>query len=80
MALAPFHLLVPIEAARATTLRGLDRYRKTGVTSALIAAALKAAKRAGAVALEAYPVDANKTPSAERPGNKYFRIIELLHG
>jgi len=32
-------------------------YRKRGVTSALIAAAVKAAKRAKAPALEAYPVD-----------------------
>jgi GNAT superfamily N-acetyltransferase len=32
-------------------------YRKRGVTTALIAAALKAAKRAKAPALEAYPVD-----------------------
>lgn len=32
-------------------------YRKQGVMSALIAAAVKAAKRAGAPALEAYPVD-----------------------
>jgi GNAT superfamily N-acetyltransferase len=32
-------------------------HRKQGVTSALIAAALKAARRAGAPALEAYPVD-----------------------
>jgi GNAT superfamily N-acetyltransferase len=32
-------------------------YRKRGVAAALIAAALKAAKRAGAPALEAYPVD-----------------------
>jgi GNAT superfamily N-acetyltransferase len=43
-------------------------YRKTGVTSALIAAALKSAKRAGAVALEAYPLDANKTASASWTG------------
>ena len=43
-------------------------YRKTGVTSALIAAALKAAKRAGAVALEAYPLDAKKTASASWTG------------
>jgi GNAT superfamily N-acetyltransferase len=35
-------------------------YRKQGVTSALIAAALKAAKRARAPALEAYPVDTGK--------------------
>jgi len=32
-------------------------YRKHGVASALIAAALQAAKRAKAAALEAYPVD-----------------------
>ena len=34
-------------------------YRKRGVTSALIAAALSAAKKAGAPALEAYPLDRN---------------------
>jgi GNAT superfamily N-acetyltransferase len=43
-------------------------YRKRGVTSALIAAALKAAKKAGAPALEAYPLDANLTPSASGTG------------
>src|SRR5947208_5661171 len=43
-------------------------YRKQGVTSALIAAALKAAKRAKAPALEAYPLDADKTPSASGTG------------
>ena len=43
-------------------------YRKRGVTSALIAAALDAAKRAGAPALEAYPLDANLTPSASSTG------------
>jgi GNAT superfamily N-acetyltransferase len=43
-------------------------YRKRGVTSALIAAALDAAKRAGAPALEAYPLDANLTPSASHTG------------
>jgi GNAT superfamily N-acetyltransferase len=32
-------------------------YRRRGITSVLIAAALRAAKRAGAPALEAYPVD-----------------------
>jgi GNAT superfamily N-acetyltransferase len=32
-------------------------YRRKGVTAALIAAAIKQAKRAGAPALEAYPVD-----------------------
>jgi GNAT superfamily N-acetyltransferase len=49
-------------------------YRKRGVTSALIAAAIKAAKRAGAVALEAYPLDANKTPSAS--GTGYATTLE----
>lgn len=43
-------------------------YRKRGITSALIAAALKAAKRAKAPALEAYPLDADKTPSASGTG------------
>jgi GNAT superfamily N-acetyltransferase len=43
-------------------------YRKRGITSALIAAALKAAKRAKARALEAYPLDAVKTPSASGTG------------
>jgi GNAT superfamily N-acetyltransferase len=43
-------------------------YRKRGVTSALIAAALKAAKRVKAAALEAYPLDADLTPSASGTG------------
>jgi GNAT superfamily N-acetyltransferase len=43
-------------------------YRKRGVTSALIAAALKAAKRAGAPAVEAYPLDAAKTVSSSSTG------------
>jgi len=43
-------------------------YRKRGVTSALISAALKAAKRAKAPALEAYPLDGNKTPSTSFTG------------
>lgn len=43
-------------------------YRKRGVMSALIAAALDAAKRAGAPALEAYPLDADLTPSASHTG------------
>lgn len=43
-------------------------YRKRGVVSALIAAALKAAKRAKAQQLEAYPLDADKTPSASGTG------------
>jgi GNAT superfamily N-acetyltransferase len=43
-------------------------YRKRGVTSALIAAALKAAKRFKAPALEAYPLDGDLTPSASFTG------------
>lgn len=43
-------------------------YRKHGVTSALIAAALKTAKSAGAPALEAYPLDGDLTPSASSTG------------
>lgn len=43
-------------------------YRRRGVTSALIAAALQAAKAAGAPALEAYPLDADLTPSASSTG------------
>jgi GNAT superfamily N-acetyltransferase len=43
-------------------------YRKRGVTSALIASAIDAAKRAGAEALEAYPLDADLTPSSSHTG------------
>jgi GNAT superfamily N-acetyltransferase len=43
-------------------------YRKRGVTSALIAAALKAAKRVKAPTLEAYPLDGALTPSASGTG------------
>jgi|SRR5687768_15074015 len=43
-------------------------YRKRGVTSALIAAAVETAKRAGAPALEAYPLDADLTPSSSHTG------------
>jgi GNAT superfamily N-acetyltransferase len=43
-------------------------YRQQGVTSALIAAALKLAKRAKAPALEAYPLDAELTPSTSSTG------------
>ena len=43
-------------------------YRKQGVTSALIAAALKAARRAKAPALEVYPFDADESPSASGTG------------
>jgi GNAT superfamily N-acetyltransferase len=43
-------------------------YRKRGVTSALIAAAVRAAKRQRAPALEAYPLDGDLTPSASFTG------------
>src|SRR5688572_16223482 len=43
-------------------------YRKRGVTSALIAAAVEAARQAGASALEAYPLDGDLTSSASDTG------------
>ena len=43
-------------------------YRRKGVASALIAAALDTARRAGAPALEAYPLDAALTPSSSHTG------------
>jgi GNAT superfamily N-acetyltransferase len=43
-------------------------WRRQGITSALIAAALAAAKRAKAPALEAYPFDATVSPSASGSG------------
>jgi GNAT superfamily N-acetyltransferase len=43
-------------------------YRRKGVTTALIAAAVKAAKHAKAPALEAYPLDAALTPSSSSTG------------
>lgn len=43
-------------------------YRRRGITSALIEAAVKAARRAGAPALEAYPLDGDLTPSASGTG------------
>jgi GNAT superfamily N-acetyltransferase len=43
-------------------------YRRKGITAVLIAAAVKAAKKAGAAALEAYPLDAKLTPSASGTG------------
>lgn len=57
-------------------------YRKKGITAALIAAALEVAKRAGAPALEAYPLDADLTPSASGTGyvstfeRAGFKVIE----
>ena len=43
-------------------------YRRQGVTAALIVAALKAAKRAGAPALEAYPFDAEVSGTSSSTG------------
>ena len=43
-------------------------YRRKGVTEALIGAALNAARLAKAPALEAYPLDAELTPSASSTG------------
>lgn len=43
-------------------------YRRRGVTAALISAAVKRARRANAPAVEAYPLDAAKTPSASGTG------------
>lgn len=43
-------------------------YRKKGVTTALITSALEAAQKAGASAVEAYPLDAKLTPSTSHTG------------
>lgn len=43
-------------------------WRKKGVTSALIAAAIETARKAGAPALEAYPLDAKLSPSSTNTG------------
>jgi GNAT superfamily N-acetyltransferase len=43
-------------------------YRRRGVTIALIVAALDAARRAGAAAIEAYPLDATLTASTSHTG------------
>lgn len=42
--------------------------RKRGVTTALIEAAIDTARRRGAVAVEAYPLDAELTPSTSHTG------------
>jgi GNAT superfamily N-acetyltransferase len=44
-------------------------YRRRGVASALIDAAVKAAQQAGAPAIEAHPLDARLTPSASSTGH-----------
>jgi GNAT superfamily N-acetyltransferase len=43
-------------------------YRRRGITSALIKAAVKTATRAGVSALEAYPLDGDLSPSASGTG------------
>lgn len=43
-------------------------FRKRGVMTALITTALDIARKAGAPALEAYPLDADLTPSASHTG------------
>ena len=43
-------------------------YRKKGVTTALIRAAIETAKKAGAPALEAYPLDGDLSPSSTSTG------------
>jgi GNAT superfamily N-acetyltransferase len=43
-------------------------YRRRGITAALIAAAVKFGKEAGATAVEAYPLAAELTPSASGTG------------
>jgi len=43
-------------------------HRRQGIATALIEAALRAAKHSGAPALEAYPFDADKSPSATSTG------------
>jgi GNAT superfamily N-acetyltransferase len=43
-------------------------FRRKGVTSALTAAAMKMAKRAGARAIEAYPLDRKLSPSSTSTG------------
>lgn len=43
-------------------------YRRRGISSALIDAAINAAKKAGAPALEAYPLDGDLSPSSSGTG------------
>lgn len=51
-------------------------YRKKGVSSALISAAIDTAKKAGAPALEAYPLDGALSPSSTSTG--YVTTFEKL--
>lgn len=43
-------------------------FRRSGITEALVREAIRVTKQAGAPALEAYPLDATKTPSASFTG------------
>lgn len=51
-------------------------WRKRGITAVLIKAALDPARQAGAPAVEAYPLDAELTPSASGTGfaSTFFRL------
>jgi GNAT superfamily N-acetyltransferase len=51
-------------------------YRRQGITSALIRAAVEMARKAKAPAVEAYPLDAELTPSASSTG--YARTFARL--
>lgn len=51
-------------------------YRKKGVSTALIKGAIEVARKAGAPALEAYPLDAELTPSTSFTG--YVSTFERL--
>jgi GNAT superfamily N-acetyltransferase len=66
-ALARARLLAPVDDKPVWSISCFyvrKGYRNQGVTAALIAAAIRAAKRARAVALEAYPVDTAQRKSA----------------
>jgi GNAT superfamily N-acetyltransferase len=52
-------------------------YRRQGVTSALISAALRAAKRAGGAAVKAYPLDAEDSQRLVDWIRHYFRTHRL---
>ncbi|WP_445145878.1 GNAT family N-acetyltransferase [Dyella sp. Tek66A03] len=63
--------LKPVDSAPVWSLTCLyvrKGHRRRGITLALIAEALRTAKRAGAPALEAYPFDAEVSPSASGTG------------
>jgi GNAT superfamily N-acetyltransferase len=57
---------MPVWSISCFTIR--KGYRRQGITSALIEAAKDAARQAGAPALEAYPLDADLSPSATGTG------------